>query len=232
MESQGEVMTKLKAWLRENRGLLLFLLCFGVVRTAVADYNPIPSGSMRPTLLEGDVVLVDRLAFDAKVPLTDFSLARLGDPRRGDVVTFSSPRDGTRLIKRIVGIPGDELAMRGGVLVVNGETATYAGGMSVDEPIGRGIELRAFRATERVAGGARTVQYLPSVAATRDFGPVRLAADEYFMLGDNRDNSEDSRFIGPVPRHLLIGRAHHVLLSADITGYWKPRLERTAATIH
>lgn len=222
----------IKAWLRENRGFLLFLLCFAFVRTAVADYNPIPSGSMRPTLLEGDVVLVDRLAYDAKLPLTEVSLARLGDPRRGDVVTFSSPKDGTRLIKRIVGIPGDELAMHNGVLVVNAEAASYAGGVSVDERLGPGIELPAWRATEQVAGGARTVQHLPSVAAKRDFGPLTLAADEYFMLGDNRDNSEDSRFIGPVPRRLLIGRAHHVLLSADITGYWQPRLERTAAPIH
>ena len=73
-------------WIKLNRGFLVFLLCFGVFRTAVADWNPIPSGSMRPTLLEGDVVLVNRLAYDLKLPLTDVSLARLGDPQRGDHV--------------------------------------------------------------------------------------------------------------------------------------------------
>src|SRR5262249_55915996 len=78
----------MKNWLRENRGFVVFLLCFGFFRTAIADYNPIPSGSMRPTLLEGDVVLVNRLAYDAKIPLTDISLARLAEPQRGDVVTF------------------------------------------------------------------------------------------------------------------------------------------------
>jgi len=88
----------MKKWLTTNRGILVFLLCLGFFRTAVADWNTTRSGSMRPTLLEGDVVLVNRLAYDLKVPLTDRSLARLGDPQRGDIVTFTSPKDGTRLI--------------------------------------------------------------------------------------------------------------------------------------
>ena len=97
----------LKRTLRDNRGFLLFLFSFALLRTAVADWNPIPSGSMRPTLLEGDVVLVNRLAFDLKVPLTNVVLAHLGEPRRGDIVTFRSPRDNTLLIKRVVALPGD-----------------------------------------------------------------------------------------------------------------------------
>ena len=87
------------------------------------------------------------------------------------------------------------------------------------------------RATEALGGSQRTVQFLPPLGARRDFGPLKLQADEYFMLGDNRDNSEDSRFIGPVQRKLLIGRAHHIVVSADILGWWKPRFERTAAPI-
>lgn len=221
----------MRTWLKDNRGFLIFLACFGFMRTAVADWNPIPSGSMRPTLLEGDVVFVNRLAFDAKIPLTDHALARLADPVRGDVVTFSSPKDGTRLIKRIVGIPGDVVEMRDEVLFVNGEQARYTGVTPVTEPVASGIDLPAIRATEQVAGSSRTVQFLPPVGARRSFGPLRLGADEYFMLGDNRDNSEDSRFIGPVARKLLIGRAHHILLSADILGWWAPRFERIAAPI-
>ena len=221
----------MKKWLKENRGFLLFLLCFGFVRTAVADWNPIPSGSMRPTLVEGDVVLVNRLAFDAKLPLTDISLLRLADPRRGDVVTFSSPRDGERLIKRIVAIPGDVVELRDEVLYVNGEAARYTDQQRAEEPVGSGMVVPAIRATEAVAGSERRVQFLPPVGARRSFGPVRLQADEYFMLGDNRDNSEDSRFIGPVQRKLLIGRAHHIVVSADILGWWKPRFERIAAPI-
>ena len=219
------------AWLRANRGFITFLIGFALFRTAVADWNPIPSGSMRPTLLEGDVVLVDRLAYDLKLPLTDISLRRLADPGRGDVVTFSSPKDGTRLIKRIVALPGDRIEMRDEVLWINGEPASLAEPEALREPVGPGYDAAALRVTETLAGHQRRVQLMPALAARRNFAPLTLPADHFFMLGDNRDNSEDSRFIGVVPRLKLIGRAHHIVVSADILGHWKPRLDRVAAPI-
>ena len=81
-------MRRLLPLLRENRSFLFLLLSFGLIRTAVADYNPVPSGSMHPNILEGDVVLVNRLAYNLKIPLTDIIVARLADPRRGDVVEW------------------------------------------------------------------------------------------------------------------------------------------------
>src|SRR5438067_2495671 len=114
-----------KNWVRNNKGFLAFLLMFGIFRTAVADWNPIPSASMHPNLLEGDVVLVNRLAFDLKLPLTDMVLARIGEPARGDIVTFHSPRDGTLLIKRLVAVPGDTVEMRNERLFINGRGADY-----------------------------------------------------------------------------------------------------------
>ncbi len=224
-------MTAARQWVKGNRGFLVFLLCFGFFRTAVADWNPIPSGSMRPTLLEGDVVFVDRLAYDAKIPLTDRVVARLHDPQRGDVVTFSSPRDGTRLIKRIVGLPGDVVEMRGDRLRVNGQAAEYSQVQAVSETLADDYTVPAVRATEQLAGSQRTVQFLQGVGARRDFGPVKVPEGQYFMLGDNRDNSGDSRFIGPVPRALLIGHAHHIVVSADLLDHWRPRFERVAAAI-
>ncbi len=224
-------LTVVTKWARDNRGFLVFLLCFGFFRTAVADWNPIPSGSMRPTLLEGDVVFVDRLAYDAKIPLTDRVVVRLHDPQRGEVVTFSSPRDGTRLIKRIVGLPGDVVEMHGDRLRVNGQAAEYSQVQAVSETLADDYTVPALRATEQLAGSQRTVQFLQGVGARRDFGPVTVPEGHYFMLGDNRDNSEDSRFIGFVPRHLLIGRAERVLVSADILGHWAPRFERTVSPI-
>lgn len=216
----------MKRWLKENRNFLVFMFCFGFFRLAIADWNPIPSGSMRPTLLEGDVVLVNKLAYDVKLPLTDLSLAHTGEPQRGDVIVFMSPKDSTRLIKRLVALPGDTVAMRADVLYVNG-LATELRDIVVEKaPSTFGGEAVTIQATEALRGRAHAVQFLPEVAARRDFGPVVVPANSYFFLGDNRDNSADSRYIGFVPRHLLVGRAHHILASANILATWLPRFDR------
>jgi len=212
----------MKDWLRENRIFVGFLLCLGLVRGAIADYNPIPSGSMHPNLLEGDVVLVNRVAYDFKLPLTNISLARLGEPQRGDVVTFHSPADDKRLIKRVVGLPGDTIAMRDKKLIVNGVPAEYA----VADETGDVLQLN-----ENLGGADHEIQWLPLATRADNFDPVTIPPDQYLMLGDNRDNSADSRFIGLVPRRLLIGRAHHILVSANIKGNWLPRVERVGERI-
>ena len=215
----------MKAFLRANKGFLAFMLLFGVFRTAVADWNPIPSSSMRPNLLEGDVVFVNRLAYNVKLPLTDVVLARTGEPRRGDVVTFSSPQDGTRLIKRVLALPGDRVEMRNERLVINGVESQYSLQEVVQEPT-EGGKMEALRMTEAVDGRHHRIQVLPQRLVARDFGPVVVPEDAFLMLGDNRDNSADSRYIGFVPRHLLIGRAERILVSADYQGNWMPRTER------
>lgn len=216
----------MKGFIRANKGFILFMLLFGVFRTAVADWNPIPSSSMRPNLLEGDVVFVNRLAFNVKVPLTDHVIAETGEPRRGDVVTFSSPADGTRLIKRLVALPGDVVEVRNERLIINGRQAQYDDVRQVMEPIGT-HQVAALRLSEHADGHARRAQFIPQIdTAVRNFGPVTVPAGQYMMLGDNRDNSVDSRYYGFVPRHLLIGRAERVLVSADTLGNWHPRFER------
>lgn len=222
----------MKLWFKNNRSFLVFLMVFGLFRTAFADWNPIPSESMHPTLLDGDVVLVNRVAYDLKLPLTDISLARLSEPRRGDVVTFHSPTDGVRLIKRLVGIPGDVVELRDDRLIVNGVEARYDDLTPYREPRDYAGSTLAVKLTETLDGSQREIQFLPQVAARRNFGPVAVPADNYFFLGDNRDDSGDSRYIGFVPRRLLIGRAHHVLVSANFKGNWMPRLERFGERIH
>jgi signal peptidase I len=210
---------------RANKGFLLFLLLFGVFRTAVADWSPIPSGSMRPNLLEGDVVLINRLAYDLKIPLTERQVAHLGDPVRGDVVVFYSPRDGTRLIKRVLALPGDVVEMRDDRLRINGEGAAYALVGSARELAG-GREVDAVRLSESVGGARQRVQLLPRVPALRDIALLRIPPGQYLMLGDNRNNSADSRVIGLVPRAKLLGRAERILVSTDYQHDWMPRFER------
>lgn len=221
----------MKHWLKENRGFIAFLICFGFFRLAIADWNPIPSGSMRPTLLEGDVVLVNRLAYDFKLPLTETSLFEVAPPQRGDVVVFMSPKDGVRLIKRLIATPGDVVEMRDEILYINGSASEYGIPAFVAEPTDYGVTIPAIRTTERIAGQQHSVQFLPSIPAHRNFAPIVVPKENYFFLGDNRDNSADSRFIGFVPRHMLIGRAHHILVSADIKGNWLPRFDRIGERI-
>src|SRR4051794_21518781 len=205
---------RVRKWLHGNAKFLAFVLLFGVFRTAVADWNPIPSASMHPNLLEGDVVFVNRMAFDLKLPLTNMVLAHMGEPARGDIVTFESPKDGTRLIKRLVALPGDVVEMRNERLYINGKGADYD---MVTESLDsvQGATLRALQLSESTdaggRGGRRHIQVLPDVMAPRTFGPLTVPRGEYLMLGDNRDNSADSRVIGLVPRKLLIGRAERVL---------------------
>jgi signal peptidase I len=217
----------MKNWIRENKGFLVFLALFGIFRTAVADWNPIPSASMHPNLLEGDVVFVNRLAYNVKVPLTDIVLTQTGEPQRGDIVTFSSPQNGTRLIKRVIALPGDRVEMHNEQLIINGQPAAYADESNGSETISGVGDLAAVRVKESFAGGStHQIQILPQVNARRDFAPITIPAGQYMMLGDNRDNSQDSRYIGLVPRELLIGRAVRILASADIKNKWEPRFDR------
>jgi signal peptidase I len=217
-------------FIRANKGFLMFLVLFGVFRTAVADWSPIPSASMRPNLLEGDVVLINRLAFDLKIPLTEQEVAHLGDPARGDVVVFHSPADGTRLIKRVLALPGDLVEMRGDRLYINGEGASYAvAGTALEQAGGQAVE--AIRLDETVAGTHQRVQLLPGVLAPRNIAPTRIPPGQYLMLGDSRNNSADSRVIGLVPRAKLIGRAERILVSADYQGNWMPRFERFGSSL-
>ena len=223
--------TRLGKWIRGNAKFLAFVLLFGVFRTAIADWNPIPSASMHPNLLEGDVVFVNRLAFNVKVPLTDVVVAHTGEPKRGDIATFFSPENGTRLIKRVIGLPGDTIEMRGKRLYVNGVVASYDELGLADEPLApRGV--KALHLEEETGENRHEIQWLVRRGQRDDFGPLTIPADRYMMLGDNRDNSEDSRWFGLVPREKLIGRAERILVSADYKDTWALRFARFGKSLY
>ncbi|HEX5125040.1 MAG TPA: signal peptidase I [Rhodanobacteraceae bacterium] len=222
---------QVRAWIRGNARFLAFVLLFGVFRTAIADWNPIPSASMHPNLLEGDVVFVNRVAFDLKVPLTQVVLARTGNPKRGDIVTFFSPENDMRLIKRVIGLPGDTIEMRNKRLYVNGAVASYDELGFADEPLApQGV--KALHVEEDTADNRHEIQWLVRRGQRDDFGPLTIPADHYLMLGDNRDNSEDSRWFGLVPREKLIGRAERILVSADYKDTWAPRFRRFGKSLY
>lgn len=214
---------------REWRGYVVFF-CFVWVplRSAVVDYNPVPSGSMNPTILEGDVVWVNKLAYGLRLPLTTVHLSQWADPQRGDIVVVLSPADGTRLIKRVVGVPGDTLSMRDNQLFLNGRPTTYAvAANDYTAMVARNLRAQAFFAEEDLAGVSHAVMGLadrPSPART--FEPVVVPAEGYFLMGDSRDNSLDSRAYGVASRDDILGRAEGVLVSLDINDTYLPRFRR------
>jgi len=217
-----------REWLKP---LLLVVIITSPLRSSVIDWNWVPTGSMKPTIVEGDLVLVNKLAYDLKVPFTTHHLAQWADPARGDIVVCFSPHDGTRLVKRVVGLPGDTLELRHGVLVING---TVQPATSRDAaPYARDIfeDAHPQVAVERLGATPHLVMALPSRSAGRDFAPYRLPEGNYFLMGDSRDNSFDSRFFGPVARDQILGRAHHVIASFDTARYLLPRLGRFAQSL-
>lgn len=226
-------MMALKKIVSDNKGFLLFMLGMILVRSAIADWYTVPSGSMYPNLLVGDRIIADRIAYDLKVPFTDKIIEHLSDPRRGDIVTFSSPEDGTRLVKRLVGLPGDRVELRDDVLYLNGAAATYAAASGPVSghlmPDYRGLQVVL---NERTPDSQRPIMLLPErEGVLRNFGPMQVPAGEYLMLGDNRDNSRDSRYIGFVRRELITGRVGRVAFSLDADHYFRPRLARFGASL-
>jgi signal peptidase I len=214
-------------WRKEIRPLLVLALVLFSIRSSLADWNDVPTGSMRPTILEGDRVFVNKLAYDLKVPFTTWHLAQWDNPHRGDIVVFFSPYDGIRLVKRVVGLPGDLIELRDNGLIINGEPVQY---QPIAEELLRDLPPaertnRTF-AAEQLPGQAHAVAGHPGARALRTFAPFRVPADRYFMMGDNRDDSFDSRYWGPVARDQIVGRATSVVMSFDRPRSWRPRWHR------
>jgi signal peptidase I len=160
-----------------------------IVRSFIVQPFHIPSGSMIPTFLEGDRVLVSKFAYGLRNPLNNKLLVEIGRPERWDVVVFIAPKEPDKdFVKRVVGLPGEKIAIQNGELFINE--------VRVEDPY---------------------AQYYNTAVpmALRDFGPITVKEDEYFMMGDNRDNSSDSRFWGPVNISLMKGRAWRLYWSWD-----------------
>lgn len=207
---------------------MVFLVVMVLFRSAIADWNQVPSGSMQPTILEGDRVVVNKLAYDLKVPFTTWHVAEWSDPKRGEIVTFYSPKDEKLLIKRVVGVPGDIISMRNNQIYVNDASAVYS---QLDQDIINQLDIYQRRHHafffEQIEDQSYPVMLRPAHANdTNSFGPVEIPEGKYLMLGDNRDNSADSRYIGLIDRQRITGRAHTIAFSVNYDAYYLPRSER------
>lgn len=221
----------LHLWRGWIRPLAVVVLVVGSFRSAVADWNDVPTGSMKPTILEGDRIVVNKLAYDLKLPFTQIRLARWGEPERGDIVILYSPADGLRLVKRVVGVPGDRVAMRSDRLIVNGREVVYQPLGAAAIPGYQPSFPAPLLAVEDLPEREHAVMIIPGIAAQRSFAPLIVPHGEYFVMGDNRDESADSRVFGFVPRDAIVGRATAVAASVDPSDHYLPRWQRFFRTL-
>jgi signal peptidase I len=190
------------AWEWIKSGVIGFLI-FIVVRTFLIQTFTIVSGSMEGTLLVGDFLVLNKSAYGASVPGTAANLPGYDTPQRNDIVVFRGHHEPIDLVKRLVGMPGDTLEMREGVLYLNGQPQDEPYVRRTD-PHGDGGHPWMDWQAHFLAGPAAEAPYYP----TRDnWGPIAIPGDRYFMLGDNRDESLDSRYWGLVQREQIKGRA-------------------------
>ncbi len=215
--------SRLQRAMREFRQLLLIALLLFTGRSVLADWYQVPTGSMKPTILEGDRVFVLKCAYQIRVPFTSVRLFETGAPRRGDVVVVRNPDGGTvPLVKRVVGLPGDVIELRNERLFVNGVFQKLR--MRPVPP--EGEEPARWIGTEDLSGKIHPVQVLPDRPAMRSFGPVRVPSVSVFLMGDNRDDSRDARYFGSRPVTDLLGKAEGVFWSWHPEIFKGPRLSR------
>ena len=183
---------------------VLFLVL--VLRSFLFEPFQIPSGSMLPTLKIGDFILVNKFDYGLRLPVLGQTIVEFGDPKRGDVMVFKYPED-TRInfIKRVVGIPGDTVEYRNKAVYVNGEAQT----LTVMAPDGS-VMMPALTEEASEQLGDREHRIWRRMTQGRNFGPIQIPEGQYFVMGDNRDNSNDSRVWGFVDDSLIVGRAFAV----------------------
>ncbi|HHQ2714198.1 TPA: signal peptidase I [Pseudomonas aeruginosa] len=211
---------KIPQFFKTRTFALLVLLV--AARASVADWYLVPTGSMNPTIQEGDFIFVNKLAYGARLPFTNIQLLSGKQPVRGDVVVFIKDADNTRMVKRLIGVPGDTVQLKDNVLWLNGVPAQYF----LIESTGDKFIVR-----EQIDSLDHDMQMLVRAKSTKsNTDTMVVPAGKYLVMGDNRDNSFDSRFFGFVDQADLVGRAEIVLASFAPDTYM-PRVNRMGQSL-
>jgi len=207
------------AWVWEwTKSIAIALVVWFFLRTFLVEAFRIPSGSMERTLLVGDFLFVTKFLYGAEVPLIHKRLPKVRDPRLDDVVVFDSVEEDLKVVKRLVGMPGDTLAMERGVLIRNGRPvvepwARHSNPDAGADPFQR-ERMRQWQLKHLVNRDPAT--YAPDL---QDWGPIVVPPDSYFMMGDNRDDSYDGRYWGFLPKGNVRGQPWFVYFSYDALSY-------------
>jgi signal peptidase I len=219
----------LKKTFKEWR-LTIFLIIFVAipVKSAIADLNWVPTGSMNPTIREGDLLFVNKIAYGLRIPLTMHRISQWSNPQPGDIVICFAPDDNTRLVKRVIGAPSDTIEMKNGRLLINNEPISYSKPETeFTQQLTTDEQNNAQLSWENLPTHTHPVMTFPFIrGAKRNFSPITVPEDHYFVMGDNRDLSKDSRTFGFVERRSIVGKAKAVILSFDITDKYQPRTKR------
>jgi signal peptidase I len=224
MKLKKKGLVFIRGWIAS---IFIAILIATSFKSAVADWYVVPTGSMKPTIVEGDRILTNKLAYDLKIPYTTWRIATWDSPKRGDIVVFYSPVDGKRLVKRVIGLPGDLISMRNNRLDINGVALEYES-IQKETPSDTASEEELGHQfyQEYLFGIVHRVMTTPTQSSLRSFRGVIVPKGHYFMMGDNRDNSADSRFFGFVDRKQILGRANSIVISLDPDHYYRPRWDR------
>ena len=200
------------------KSIAIALAVWFVLSTFLVKAFRISSGSMERTLLVGDFLFVNKALYGAEVPLIGGRLPGIREPRRGDIVVFRSPIEDSILVKRLIGVPGDTVGMMAGELSRNGRPVQepYVQRLGSGDPEPPDPEMRRWQLP--FFTGKDPAGYHPT---SRDWGPLVVPRDSFFMLGDNRDGSRDGRFWGFVPRRNIQGSPMIIYFSYD-PGHWRP----------
>jgi signal peptidase I len=216
VKKKGKAAVRKKSVVREYAEAIVVAVALTLlIRTFVIQAFRIPTGSMEDTLLVGDFLFVNKFIYGAHVPFTDATLPALRKPRRGDIMVFRYPRDTSRdFIKRVIGLPGETLEIK--------DKVVYVDGKALDEPYVKHTNPRTQPRDYR-----DPLIYPPGLQmGNRDnYGPFVVPDGQYFMMGDNRDNSDDSRFWGTLDPDLIRGKAIFIYWSWD-KGHTRPRMKR------
>ena len=205
---------KESTWIEYCKSFFPVILAVLLLRSFLVEPFRIPSGSMMPTLLVGDFILVNKFAYGIRLPVLDTKVVEIDEPARGDVVVFRYPKDpSVDYIKRVVGLPGDKIGYYNKVLYVNGEPASQVpAGVYVGK--GSGVSMSgASERREQLGEMQHDILVMPRTPGLE--GQYVVGEDEYFMMGDNRDNSNDSRYWGTVPEANLVGKAFRIWMNWD-----------------